>query len=122
MTALKCPCCGQPAPEDGRTWLFDSVTGRATSALGEARVTSPIQRTILNALAAAGGNVVSSDHLLWTIYGGRDEPEWARPSLNVHIHRLRHLLRPIGIEIETQFGAGWRIDPRQELRAPQAAE
>ncbi|MEY3774702.1 MAG: Transcriptional regulatory protein terminal [Verrucomicrobiota bacterium] len=121
MMALKCPCCGQPAPEDGRTWLFDACSGRVVSAFGEVQVTAVTHVKIMEALVAAKGKPVSTDQLIFHIYGGRDEPDSATSTTKVQVHFLKHKLRRVGVEIETLYGRGWRIDPRQELRAPQAA-
>lgn len=122
MSGFTCPCCRQPAPDDA-PFLYDRESGWLTTARGRVRVSSLSHRAIMEMLVDARGKVVTRDSLIQAIYWLKDEPEDADGVLRVHVCKLRHMCGPIGLDIETSWGRGYRIDPKQTIASlAEAAE
>ncbi|WP_205850216.1 AfsR/SARP family transcriptional regulator [Nakamurella flava] len=66
------------------------------------------QQIVLAALALSINRVVSTDHLIETVWGG-DPPDTARTQIQICLSRLRRLLEPTGARVVTQ-SPGYRLD------------
>ena len=62
---------------------------------------------LLGALIKAGGRVLTRDHLLERIWG-YDYPGDTR-TVDVHVRRLRKKMGPLGAQIETVIGVGYKF-------------
>lgn len=114
MSGFTCPCCRQLAPDDA-AFLYDPDSGWLTTARGRARISPVSHRAIMEKLVAARGKVVTRDSLIQAIYWDRDEPEDADGVLKVHLCKLRRVVAHTGLDIETSWGRGYRIDPKQTI-------
>ena len=77
------------------------------------------QAEILDALLP--GRRLSSDRILEITHGYR-AGDIGSKTIGVQISRLRKALKPLGIEIATVWGAGYRIDPQHRQRIMAAIE
>ena len=75
----------------------------STLALGSTK-----QRGVLGALLLRAGEVVSIDHLIDEVWEGNPPPS-AIPSLEAHVSRLRHTLRPYETSIQRR-GRGYVLE------------
>lgn len=104
---MLCPCCGQHLPETGDLRIDDSgivvFRGRfATLTRQEAE--------ILGQLHAARGAVVSRQSLLAGLYPiEADEAEIK--IVDVFVCKIRKKLKPLGLDIGTAWGGGYRFIP-----------
>jgi hypothetical protein len=64
----------------------------------------PVQEAIFNALAAYPS--LSAEELVAKVYRGFNEPDWARTSIWVAIHKMRNKSLPF--TIEPVYRCGWR--------------
>ena len=79
--------------------FFDVERRELRSEVGVTRL-GYMQSVVLAAMIRSGGNGVRE----------RLAPPHASPkSVDVTVHRLRRKLAPHGIQIETQWGVGWRL-------------
>ena len=100
-----CPCCGQPLPIDEELRIdaagFVVRRGQFAALTGQ-------QHTLFNVLVAAGGQMVSREHLHASLYAVEaDEAEIK--IIDVQICKLRSKLEPLGLTIQTVWGRGYRF-------------
>ena len=67
-----------------------------------------IEFLFLSRLARNPGRVIASEEL-WEYAHRHDKAPLRVNTLRVHIYRLRHLLEPFGIKIESLINAGYRL-------------
>lgn len=100
-----CPCCGatlknqQPRVDLNSNHLV--FRGR-TVAL------SPKQAELMESLLRRAPGVVAHDTLVRHLWG-RDEPADPAKNIQVHVHRLRRVLAPLGISIINVLEVGYRV-------------
>jgi basic membrane lipoprotein Med (substrate-binding protein (PBP1-ABC) superfamily)/DNA-binding SARP family transcriptional activator len=82
---------------------LEARIGDSTLALGSTK-----QRGVLGALLLRAGEVISIDHLIDEVWEGNPPPS-AIPSLEAHISRLRHALRPYETSIQRR-GRGYVLE------------
>jgi DNA-binding SARP family transcriptional activator len=82
---------------------LEARIGDSALALGSTK-----QRGVLGALLLRAGEVVSIDHLIDEVWEG-DPPPSAIPSLEAHVSRLRHALRPHETSIQRR-GRGYVLE------------
>jgi DNA-binding response OmpR family regulator len=64
---------------------------------------------LLAALYAGANKPVSTERLLFAIYGG-EEPEWGDACLRGFFFKLRRKLRTYEVRISNMHGTGWQLD------------
>lgn len=104
---MHCPCCGQDLPEAGDLRIDDAgivVFGGRFATLTQA------EAEILGQLRAARGNAVSRQSLLAALYP-IEADEADIKIIDVFVCKLRRKLKPLGLEIGTAWGRGYRFVP-----------
>lgn len=100
-----CPACGQPI-----------ISHRVPVEALTAAPMSPVRRTIIAKLVERYPLDVSADALLFAVYSGAREPEFARQALSVQLHNIRLILKPYGWTVPQAPGgrgntAMYRLEP-----------
>ncbi len=86
---------------------YDTVGRRAS--MGEAAIELSLREiSVLEALLARLGKVVSKDQLIETLCGYGEEV--SANAIEVYVHRLRKKLEPAGVTIRTLRGLGYLMD------------
>lgn len=108
MSAMTCPCCGQPI----------TAAVRDPKIVIDVLPVGPAQRRILTLLADRFGRYIGNADLENALYADAPDggPDTASRVVDVHISRLRRLLAdtPLAIEADTYNGfhsggkGGWR--------------
>jgi DNA-binding response OmpR family regulator len=115
--SARCPHCGQALKLFGAI-LVNPETGTILHEGTSVRVTRR-QFDVFTQLAQAKGRPVSRE-LLWDAMFGHlpdcDEPE-AVKNLDVHLHRLRRAIKPLGLAIERNYGRGWSLSSNVPVTA-----
>jgi two-component system OmpR family response regulator len=75
---------------------------------------SPQEARILEILAHHPGFFISQDRVIMALYGD-SEPESATSAVRVAVFHLRKKITPLGCNIETKHGSGWRLHPKIEI-------
>lgn len=104
---MLCPCCGQDLPEDGALRIDDAgfvVFGGRVAKLTQA------ETEVFGMLRAARGAGVSRQSLLAALYP-IEADEADIKIIDVFISKLRKKLKPLGLEISTIWGRGYRFVP-----------
>ncbi|WP_164743056.1 winged helix-turn-helix domain-containing protein [Mesorhizobium sp. Z1-4] len=99
----RCPCCGQELPA-GYVAPREELAGRLNT-------DSPVFHSIVRRLAWRPGLFVGTAELVDYVY--RDDPDGgpldANKCIQIAITRYRQQLEPLGWEIKTRFGRGYRL-------------
>jgi DNA-binding response OmpR family regulator len=66
---------------------------------------------IVSRLARKAERIVTSEEI-WR-YAWGNSAQFNAKSLRVHIHRLRNILTPLGLRIESMVGVGYRLSASQ---------
>lgn len=74
------------------------------------------ERLVLGVLARQPGQFISRERIWTVLYSGR-APGIGDGAIPIFISRLRSKLGPLGVEIETMHGVGWRLCRRLEEAA-----
>jgi DNA-binding response OmpR family regulator len=101
-----CPTCGQPVA-DAATLLV-SPTGASVTRLGAGAVLTLGQAAVLEILRKKFPAHAAHEALILGMYG-HQEPDWSENVLKIHVHHLRRKLAPLGVEIKTVWGVGYRL-------------
>ncbi len=111
MTDL-CPCCRRPLPETSDLIIDAGIV----VCNGHVASLTMQEHALLEILAAAKGNVRSKERLLASIYALQpDEPPELK-IIDVFVCKLRKKLKPLGVEILTVWGQGYRLLPIPERK------
>ncbi|WP_315920392.1 winged helix-turn-helix domain-containing protein [Mesorhizobium sp. SP-1A] len=108
MGDTPCPCCGQPLPLDGDLRIDDAgfvVRGGAFATLTQQ------EHAVLTALQMASPRIRSREQLLADLYQLRCDEEPEIKIIDVWVCKLRKKLKPLGINIDTVWGRGYRLLP-----------
>jgi DNA-binding response OmpR family regulator len=106
-----CPTCGQTLPEDGSL----RVDPAGVDWGGRFACLTRQEAGVLEQLRDARGAIVSKESLLSNLYVVEaDEAEIK--IIDVFICKLRKKLKPLGVEIGTVWGRGYRLVSRAEER------
>lgn len=99
-----CPCCGRQYDFNKVTVSldFNSISYRRRNI-----PLPPILCEVAYVLAGQMPNVARRDFVIEKVWGGQSEAD--RQTIDVHISRLRRLITPLGISIETIKTVGWRM-------------
>jgi len=102
-----CPRCGWLLEADG--WLVEVIEDRGIARRGgEAVRVTPTEGAVLACLAA--GSRVSAAQIYDALYWDRGEDREPELRLvHVYICKLRKLIQPLGLAIETKRSLGWRL-------------
>jgi len=104
-----CPCCGGAV--DPLAVLIDSENGWISFAGQSARL-SRTHFDVVLVLLKSYPNVTTRENLYDSVYGMRPDCDWPEiKTLDVLIHKVRQLIAPVGLKIETVWGRGWRLLP-----------
>jgi len=110
---VPCPCCGTPiSPNDERLLVADDVG--IVVANGQIAHLTPAEMSLLVALREAAPAVLSKERLLAQTnrdLTGRDDREIK--IVDVWVCKLRKKLVPLGVEIATSWGQGYRLVIKQ---------
>lgn len=106
MTA-RCPTCLQLLPETGDLMIDEAgIVVRA----GRFATLTKQQAEILNHLAIAAGALVTRERLHANLYP-IEADEAAIKIIDVHVCKMRAKLKPLGVDIHTVWGRGYRLVP-----------
>lgn len=103
--AACCPNCGQEMPADGV--VINVNTGQVVAG-GKAANLTAIKVRVLDALYRASPKFLDRETLL-TAGWGDAALDLNDRSVDAEIKRIRKALRPLGLEIETGYGRGYRF-------------
>lgn len=105
-----CPTCGQDLPRDDTLRVDDAgIVVRG----GHFACLTPQEACLLDRLRAARGGVVSKASLMAALYPlEADEAEIK--IIDVFVCKLRKKLAPLGVEIGTAWGRGYRLATRAD--------
>lgn len=90
-----CPTCGQPLKTDKSEVM--ALMGLKMPLM---------QKSVLRELIKVWPGSVGVEDLVWEIWQGRDEPDTARDSISIYVHRLRKVLPSHGWNIINLNGTG----------------
>lgn len=102
-----CPTCGAPLLEDGRT-LFDLEAGIAIAG-GHAASFTRQEAAIFARLWAARPGMVPRDRLFVESQRDHGCDERELKIVDVLVCHIRRKLKPLGIEVKTVWGEGYRV-------------
>jgi DNA-binding response OmpR family regulator len=111
-----CPLCGGIIAEDGRV-LVDMDAGLVVSGHQVAQLT----RTEFETFSALWRNrprTLSKEVLLAASADIGHDDDRELKLVDVMIHKLRKKLQPLGVEIGTAWGEGYRIEQRSKMTVP----
>jgi DNA-binding winged helix-turn-helix (wHTH) protein len=101
-----CPCCGQSVDtSDIMLSLESNVIARGSRLLR----LSPMEAEMMALLLQRHPNRVTIDHFWRAIYGRTEGPD-SDMSLRTSICKLRKQIRPLGIEVESYYSRGVRLE------------
>lgn len=103
----QCPCCRQGLPHSP-----ELIVDEAGILVRNGRFASLTRHefALFETLQNAGHRILSQEALLRSIYGLQmDEPEIK--IIDVFVCKLRKKLKPLGVEIQTVWGSGYRLLP-----------
>lgn len=109
--AENCPCCGAALPVDDR--IFIDLDGGFIASGGKVSRLKETPFNLFMALWKAKPRAMTREQLLDRLYQLRpadDEPE--AKIVDVFVCHIRKALQPLGIQIETVRGRGYRIKPK----------
>lgn len=118
MTPLEQKCARLKAEnealQDRVTYLMDALGSTLAMRFPSAWALTGSERVVLAVLVKR--DVASRDAIMAALYSDQfgDEPDVA--ICNVFVCKLRKKLRPLGIEIKSVWGLGWRIEPEAKAR------
>lgn len=104
-----CPCCGRPLPD-----LPDLIVDPAGFLVRNGRFARLTWQefTLFEAMRNRPGRVRSKEQLLAALYALRHDGEVPEIKIiDVFICHLRKKLAPLGLEIQTLWGHGYRFVP-----------
>lgn len=105
-----CPTCGQGLPDDDMLRVDDA--GIVVRGGRFARLTKQ-EAGVFEQLRAASGKVLSKEALLANLYV-HEADEAEIKIIDVFVCKLRKKLQPLGVEIGTAWGRGYRLVTRAD--------
>jgi DNA-binding response OmpR family regulator len=104
---MACPCCGRPLPDSDEVTLDPSgIVVR----WGRFAALTVHEYEILQTLRQNAPRIMTKEALLSAVYQLRqEEPELK--IIDVWVCKLRKKLKPLGINIDTVWGRGYRMLP-----------
>lgn len=119
MGVKTCPCCLRPLPG---SFVVDLDTNHARRWDLSIKLT-PQAAELLHALCAANGRTVSRERLKIALWGHNDAdwPDYPDNTLSIYVGRLRRMLQPLGVRIQTIHSTGVRAIVEDNI-APQRIE
>lgn len=113
MGVVSCPCCGAALPEADERILVAEDVGLVVANGAMANLT-PAEMGVMVALRDAAPRVLTKVQLLAATsqdVTGNDEREIK--IVDVFVCKLRKKLKPLGVEIATAWGQGYRLVVKQ---------
>ncbi len=104
----RCPCCGHRVAPDRILVNLDTNTitfGRRRAAL------RPAEAEMLSVIVGGYPGTVPLAHIYTALWGGYDQPLYAEKAVHVHVTRIRHALKTVGLALHNVRGRGYRISP-----------
>lgn len=102
-----CPCCAAALPDDGHIRIDAEggfvCVGRHVVRLPESEF------YVFLALWRVRPRMLSTEALMDALYGLKPDDEPEEPIMKIFVHKVRRKLAPLGIEIETVWGRGYRL-------------
>lgn len=111
MTDL-CPCCRRPLPETNDLVIDSGIV----VCNGRVAALTIQENALLEILAAAKGRVQSKERLLASLYALQPDDPPEIKIIDVFVCKLRKKLKPLGVEIFTVRGQGYRLLPVPERK------
>jgi DNA-binding response OmpR family regulator len=106
MSDFLCPCCAQPLPFD-EALRFEAASGIVVR-FGQFAALTRAEAEMLQILIDAKSAVMSKEKLLTSLYWQEnDEPNIKM--IDVWICKLRKKISPLGLNIQTIWGNGYRL-------------
>lgn len=112
--ACACPTCGQALPEAAAR--FDAAAGILIGG-GRFAELSSNEAAMFVKLAERRGATVSREALMQAMHGLNPDDEPEMKLIDVMICKLRKKMKPLGIDIATAWGRGWRLVQTVEVAA-----
>lgn len=106
MRTHLCPACGADLPVDGTR--VDAERRRVERG-GAAVTLPPSEFAVFHMLSAKSPRFVSRHALVHALYGARADGGPDDPPIRVFVCRLRRLLLPLGLGVETARGTGFAL-------------
>ena len=106
MSADRCPCCRQVLPASAE--LIVDVEAGIVVRNGRFAALTRHEFEVFEALRE--GRVLSQQQLIARIYWQADEEPDAK-IIDVYVCKIRKRLKPLGVEIQTIWGKGYRLLP-----------
>jgi len=103
VTAAKCPCCGGPV--DPNKFIVDLNTNTFCYN-GHSIVLRPKTAEFLSVLLSKYPGAASMNEIASGVWGALDAPDDVRGNIHVYLCIARKFLEPIGVKIESAWGAG----------------
>lgn len=94
---------------EGAAWVSVSLDDNALTYRDKRVVLKRMQTEVVSVLAERMPNTVSREYLTGRVWG-LDAPTTCHRCLDQHVMRLRRALEPIGLNIFTTHGRGYRLD------------
>ena len=108
-----CPCCRQPLPVNDALILDESGTDVCN---GRVAALTHQEHALLEILVAAKHQVRSREQLLDRIYSLKPNDPPEIKIIDVLICRIRKKLKPLGVQIQSAWGRGYRLLPAEERK------
>lgn len=99
---MKCPRCGSEIP---KRVIVDLGLNILSCPGGIIKLT-PFEAEVVYTLVTKMPHVANLDYIISSVWG-QTEPDTAKRSLNVTIHKLRKKLKPLGLKITTSRCQGY---------------
>lgn len=112
MTDL-CPCCRRPLPETSEMIIDQGIV----VCNGRVAMLTRQEFALIEILVAAKGHVRSRERLLDVLYSLQPDDPPEIKIIDVFVCKLRKKLTPLGVEILTVWGQGYRLVPKAERKA-----
>jgi DNA-binding response OmpR family regulator len=107
-----CPCCRQPLPESSDL-LVDEEAGILIRG-GRIAALTPQEASLFLSLRQVMPRIRTKEQLLSDLYRIGDEEPLIK-IIDVFVCKLRRKLQPLGVEIETAWGRGYRLVPTKDV-------
>lgn len=102
-----CPFCGSPVEPDG---VIIDAQGGIVTRLGKTIRLTKIEGALFAALYRHRSETLTMDRLVSSAWPDPvNEPEASEQAVRVHVYRLRQKIKPLHIEIRTEWHRGYML-------------
>ena len=107
-----CPCCGSPQPASR---VLVDVAGNQIAYRGRTIRTEAHVANLAQVLANRFGQVVTIDRIVVAMWPNVDtQPLTTQKVIHVTVSKLRKLIKPLGLQIETVYSRGYRLKQEKQ--------